>query len=72
MKDRSLIVTFTRVMKGRNVFIEVNRGLRNSILLPTVTYRSETWTWNTTQQSKSVCCRNELPERKKKSVKMEQ
>ena len=26
--------------------MEVNRDFRNSILLPIITYRSETWTWN--------------------------
>ena len=34
--------------------LEVKRGLRNSILLPTLTYGSETWTCNTAQQSR-VC-----------------
>ena len=32
--------------------MEVKRGLRNSILLPTLTYGSETWTWNRAQQSR--------------------
>ncbi len=33
--------------------IEVKRALRNSILLPTLTYESrETWTWNRAQQSR--------------------
>lgn len=34
--------------------MEVKRGLRNSILLPKLTYGSETWTWNRAQQSR-VC-----------------
>ncbi len=32
--------------------MEVKRGIRNSILLPTLTYGSETWMWNRAQQSR--------------------
>ncbi len=32
--------------------MDVKRGLRNSILLPTLTYRSENWTWNGMQRSR--------------------
>ena len=32
--------------------MKVKKGLRNSILLPTLTIGLETWTWNSTQQSK--------------------
>ncbi len=32
--------------------MDVKRGLRNSILLPTLTYRSENWTWDGAQQSR--------------------
>ncbi len=32
--------------------MDVKRGLRNSILLPTLTYGSENWTWNGAQQSR--------------------
>ncbi len=46
VKGRSVIESLTRVMKGRSVSMEVKRGLRNDILLPTLTYGSETWTWN--------------------------
>ncbi len=31
---------------------DVKRGLRNSILLPTLTYWLENWTWNGAQQSR--------------------
>ena len=34
------------------MFKEVKKDLRNSILLPTLTYESETWTWNRAQQSR--------------------
>ena len=46
MKGRSVTGSLAKVMKGRSVSMEVKRGLRNSILLPTLTYRSETWMWN--------------------------
>ncbi len=42
VKGRSVIGTLARVMKGRNVSMEVKRGLRNTILLPTLMYGSET------------------------------
>ena len=45
-------MSLARIIRGRNVSMEVERGLRNSILLPTLTYGSETWTWNGTQQSR--------------------
>ncbi len=31
--------------------MDLKRGLRNSSLLPTLTYGSENWTWNGVQQS---------------------
>ncbi len=39
-------------MKGRNVSMEVKKGIRNSVILPTLSYTSETWTWNAAQQSR--------------------
>ncbi len=54
MKGRSVVGLLTGVMKGRNVSMDVKRGLRNSILLPTLTYVLENWTWNRAQQSR-VC-----------------
>ncbi len=51
VKGRQVNGALERVMKGRNVNMEVKQGLRNSILLPTLTYGSENWTWNAAQQS---------------------
>ncbi len=51
VKGRNAIGSLARVMKERNVSMKVKRGLRNSILLPTLTYGSETWTWNRAQKS---------------------
>ncbi len=41
-----------RVMKGRSVSMVVKKGIRNSIILPTLSYASKTWTWNAAQQSR--------------------
>ena len=37
-----VIGSLERVMIGRNVIMEVKRGLRNSILVPTLMYKSKT------------------------------
>ncbi len=50
MKGRSVVGSLPGLMKGRNVSMDVKRGLRNSILLPTLTYGSENRTWNGAQQ----------------------
>ncbi len=42
-----------QVMEGRRIVsMDVKRGLRNSILLPTLTYGSKNWTWNKVHQSR--------------------
>ncbi len=52
VKGRQVMGDLERVMKGRNVSMEVKRDIRNSIILPTMSYTSETWTWNAAQQSR--------------------
>ncbi len=52
MKGRSVVGSLTGVIKGRNVSMDVMRGLRNSILLPTPAYGLENGTWNGAQQSR--------------------
>ncbi len=52
MRGRSVVGSLAGVMKGRSLSMDVKRGLRNSILLPTLTYGSENWTWNGAQQSR--------------------
>ncbi len=47
VKGRQVMGDLKRVMKGRTVSMEVKGGIRNSIILPTLSYTSETWTWNT-------------------------
>ncbi|KAK3893665.1 hypothetical protein Pcinc_002527 [Petrolisthes cinctipes] len=52
VKGRQVIGSLGRIMKGRSVSMEVKRGLRNSIILSTLTYASETWTWSRAHQSR--------------------
>lgn len=41
VKGRQVIGALGRILQCRNM----NMGLRNSIVLPTLTYALETWTW---------------------------
>ncbi len=52
VKGRQVMGALERVMKGRNVSVVVKKGIRNSVILPTLLYASETWTWNAAQQSR--------------------
>ncbi len=52
VKGRSVVGSLTGVMNGRTVSMDVKRGLRNSILLPSLTYGLENWTWNEAQRSR--------------------
>ncbi len=38
-------------MNGRSVNMEVKRDLRNTVIVPALTYASETWAWNESQRS---------------------
>ncbi len=51
VKGGQVIGALERFMKGRSVSMEANKGIRNSVLLPILSYTSETWTWNAAQQS---------------------
>ncbi len=51
VKGRQVMGALKRVMKGRNVSMTVNEGIKNSVILSTLSYASETWTWNAAQQS---------------------
>ncbi len=51
VKGRQVTSALERVMKGRNVSMSVKKGVRNSVILPALSYASETWTWNVVQQS---------------------
>ncbi len=40
------------IMNGRSVSMEVKRDLRNTVILQSHTYASETWAWNESQRSR--------------------
>ncbi len=42
VKGRQVMGALEKVMKGRNVSMAVKKGLRNSVILPTLSYASET------------------------------
>ncbi len=42
VKGRQVVGVLERVMKGRNVSMAVKRGIRNGVILPTLSYASET------------------------------
>ena len=48
---RKVIGSLERIMKGREREHGSKKGIKNSIILPTMTYASETWTWNAAQQA---------------------
>ncbi len=52
MKGRQVVSALKRAVKGGSVIMKVKRGIRKSIILPTLSYASETWTWNAAQQSR--------------------
>ncbi len=54
VKGSQVMGVLERVMRGRNVSMVVKKGIRNSVILPTLSYASETWSWNAAQQSR-IC-----------------
>ncbi len=63
MKGWSVVGSLAGVMKGRNVSMDVKRGLRNSILLPTLNtwVRELNMEWGAAVER--ACCRDELSKR---------
>ncbi len=51
------------VIKGRTVNFEIKKALRDSIIVPTLTYVSETLTWNEGQRARDPGSGDELSER---------
>ncbi len=45
-----MVGSLGRVVKGRSVSKGVKRDLRNTVIVPTLTYASETWAWNESQR----------------------
>ncbi len=63
IRERVVVGSLAGIMKGRTVSMEVKRGLRNSILLPTLNIwvRELDMEWSIAVEG--VCCRDELPKR---------
>ncbi len=47
-----MVGSLGRIMQGRSVSMEVKRDLRNTVIVPTLAYASQTWTWNESQRSR--------------------
>ena len=52
VQGRKVVGSLGRIMKGRTVSMEVKKGLRDGVIIPTITYASETWVWNERQRSR--------------------
>ncbi len=52
LQGRKVVGSLGRVMNGKSVSMEVKRDLSNTVIVPTLTYASETWTWNESQRSR--------------------
>ncbi len=46
LQRRKVAGSFGHIMNGRSVSMEVKRELRNTVIVPTLTYASKTWAWN--------------------------
>ncbi len=63
---------------AENVSMEVKRDLRNTVIVPTLTFASETWAWNESQRSRvqavemsylmSACCMRRMDGMNNESV----
>ncbi len=52
LQGRKVVGSLGHTLNGRSVSMEVKRDLRNTVIVPTLTYASETWTWNESQRSR--------------------
>ncbi len=43
LQGRKVVGSLRRIMSGRSVSMEVKRDLRNTVIVPTLTYASKTW-----------------------------
>ncbi len=52
LQGRRVTGSLGGIMNDRSVSMEVKRDLRNTIIVPSLTYASETWAWNESQRSR--------------------
>ncbi len=50
LQGRKVVGSLGRIMNGRSVSLEVKKDLRNTVIVPTLTYARETWAWNESQE----------------------
>ncbi len=51
-EEVKVVGSLGHIMNGRSVSMEVKRDLRNTVIVPTLTYASETSAWNESQRSR--------------------
>ncbi len=51
-QGRKVVGSLGHIMNGRTVSMEVKRDLRNTVIVPTLTYEYKTWAWNESQSSR--------------------
>lgn len=51
LKGRQVMGAYERFLKGRSISIEVWKGVKDHIIIPSLSYATETWIWNIIQQS---------------------
>ncbi len=52
LQGRRLAGSLGPIMNGRSVGMKVKRDLRNTVIVPTLTYANITWAWNESQRSR--------------------
>ncbi len=50
LQGRKVVGSLVHIMNRRSVSMEVKRDLRNTVIVPTLTYASKTWAWNESQR----------------------
>ncbi len=78
LQGRKVVGSLGHIMDGRSVSMEVKMDLRNTVIVPTLTYASETWAWNESQRSgvqavemsyvRSACCMSRMDGMSNESV----
>ncbi len=52
LQGRKMVGSLVCILNGRSVSMEVKRDLRNTVIVPTLTYARKTWAWNESQRSR--------------------
>ncbi len=52
LQGRKVVRSLGHIMNGRSVSMEVKRDLRNTVIIPILTYANETWAWSESQRSR--------------------